>query len=182
MSLVSNHWLGKWTQQFRKKSFSVFVVELPRLFDYLIVRVSAMEMPETLRCTSHMPRSYCGWHIPQTGTLIIGVAIISSVVWLDTLKVKLSSTISHPVLTYRLVMRLCASMDTPSPPVSTRRSSVSSRPRRLSHSKSGVRQAQTHFPATAAWLMCIKLNIVDHYFNLFFLPFCADVGMIPVKR
>lgn len=69
---------------------------------------------------------------------------------------KASSMISHPVLMCRLVMRLCASTDTPSPPASTRRSSASSRPRRLCHLKSGVRQTQPHSPTTAEWLMSMK--------------------------
>lgn len=51
---------------------------------------------------------------------------------------KVSSVVKYPALINRLVTRLCASMVTPSPPASTRRSSTLSRPKRLCPSKSDV--------------------------------------------
>lgn len=84
--------------------------------------------------------------------------------------VKVSSLIHHPGLIYRLVMKLCASMDTPSPPVSTRRSSVSSRRKRSCRSKSGVRQTQPNFHTTE--VMCMKLYIaLQQWHNLLFKLF-----------
>lgn len=56
---------------------------------------------------------------------------------LDILIVNVSVS-PNPIMIRRLAMRLYVSTDTPSPPVSTRRSSVSSRPKRLCHSKSAV--------------------------------------------
>lgn len=73
-------------------------------------------------------------------------------------------------------MRLCASMDTPSPLVSTRRSSVSSRRKRSCHSKSGVRQTQTHFHTQQQHDLCawnwilFSSNGINHDFNYFFSP------------
>lgn len=84
-------------------------------------------------------------------------------------------SILRSALIYRWVMRSCESMATPSPPASTKRSSASSRPRRLSHSKFAVR-----------WLLCRQYQkeyLILHYIcDLLFICLLYRCGNDPSKK
>lgn len=108
-----------------------------------------------------------------------------SVIWKDIFTVKVSSVIKHPLLINRLVTRLCASMDTPSPPASMRRSSTLSRPKRLCPSKSDVGQLTSLRQQGFSELNSVLLSSIGLFKKKkekCCSSVCADVGMIPAKR
>lgn len=74
-------------------------------------------------------------------------------------------------------------MDTPSPPASTRRSSTSSRPKRLCPSKSDVGQLTSLRQQGFSELNSVLFSSIGLIKKKqFCYSVCADVGMIPAKR